>query len=74
MTSVADLIDLWPIKKVLAVDLGVQSSHIRMMQHRGAIAVRYYQRMVASARRLGIPGVSIETIVDAHTPQGYKTP
>jgi hypothetical protein len=62
MTSVKDLLELWPSTARLARDTGIDAAAIRMWKHRGKIPAEHFASLVQSARRFGISGITYEAL------------
>lgn len=66
MTTVADIINLWPSPADFAVDLGLTSAvHARTMRLRGSIPRWYWPTVVEAAKRRGIK-ISVFDLQQAH--------
>jgi hypothetical protein len=73
IASVKDIISLWPSAEVFSDDLGLKyRSHGRLMKRRDSIPVGYWDLVVSAAKRRGIDGVTLTTLVRAHARKTAK--
>lgn len=71
--KVVELLNRWPTGTVLAADLGLRSrTHVACFKIRGRIPRAYWHDLVASARKHGIPGVSIDLLKEMHANIGQR--
>lgn len=56
LTSIADLINLWPEPRVanFAKDIQVTTEHAAAMKRRNSVPARHWETLVANAERRGI--------------------
>ncbi len=59
ISTVSDLIELWPSAEVFADDIGLKwRSHARVMKFRGKLPQSHWDATVLAATRRGIPGIN----------------
>lgn len=66
ISSVKELVERWPSLSEFADDLGVPYDTAKGMRRRGAIDSSYWTRVVASASRRGLAGVTYERLAILH--------
>lgn len=66
VTSLPDLIELWPKPKVanFARDLGITVEHAAAMKRRKSIPAAHWRAVVAGAEARGIEGVTLDLLAD----------
>ncbi len=70
MTTVRDIIDLWPSAERFSEDIGLRfPSHGRVMKHRGRIPEAHWPRIVEAAKARGIPDLTLDMLAAAHSSQ-----
>lgn len=68
ISTVADVISLWPSAEVFADDLGLKyRSHARVMKVRASIPEKYWPKVVDAAARRGIP-ITKDLLEQVHQP------
>jgi hypothetical protein len=69
MKQISQIFDAWPDPKVanVARDLGITTEHAAQMKARGSIPVRYWPRLVDSAKERGIRGINYDVLVSLHS-------
>lgn len=60
--SFSEMIDKWPTRTALALDLGVTQQAVNAMIIRDSIDGRYWAKMVLSASARGIVGVTLQAL------------
>lgn len=68
ISTVRDLIDIWPSRKDLAGDIGASVARVHKWAQAGAIPARFHQLLLDAAVRRGLP-VTAEIIVRIHAPR-----
>lgn len=66
MKTVSDLIDSFGGNTRFGAVIGKAASTASEMKRRGSIPVEYWPAVVREARRLGIPGVTNDKLVELH--------
>ncbi|MDR6290093.1 hypothetical protein E9232_002614 [Inquilinus ginsengisoli] len=74
ITDFDALFDRWERPARLAADLGISPQHLRMIRVRRSIPVRFWPRLIASAKRRGIAGLSYDLLVRLHVPDEFAGP
>jgi hypothetical protein len=64
MRTHSDIIGRWPSPADFASDLGIESSHARVMKTRASIPPEYWGKVVSAAVRRGIDGLSLELLAE----------
>ncbi|MBX9883849.1 MAG: hypothetical protein K2X68_02635 [Novosphingobium sp.] len=61
------MISTWPSLAKFAADARVSYGAAKKMRARGSIRIKYWPAIIDGACRRGIPGVSSESLMAAHT-------
>ena len=67
--SYIDVIDLWPDRQELADDLGIRYNTLNVMRHRNRIPSQHWRKVVASASKRRIRGVTLELLAELEEAQ-----
>lgn len=62
MSDFRTIINLWPSLGAFADDIGVSYVTAQVAKHRNSVSPAYWQAMVASAKRRGIKGVTLDKL------------
>ncbi|HMG49545.1 MAG TPA: hypothetical protein VK597_03055 [Inquilinus sp.] len=69
-----ELFDCWERPSCLATDLGISRQHLWMIRTRRSIPLRFWPRLISSAERRGIGGLSYDLLVRLHVPDSFADP
>lgn len=68
ISTVRDLIDLWPSRRQLAADVGATEARVHKWAQTGSIPPKYHLSLVEAGRARGLP-VSADLVVRIHAPR-----
>jgi hypothetical protein len=74
METVSDLIEAYGGVAAFARVIGKSSSTASEMKRRGSVPVAYWPKLIASAGRLGIAGITAERLMWLHVPADIPRP
>jgi hypothetical protein len=65
MHTFGTLLDRWPSIPELARDLGMPAPTVHSWKRRNTVHVEHWPALIASARRLGVRGITLESLMRA---------
>jgi hypothetical protein len=66
ITSIKELIGLWPSVADFARDAGVGHGAAQQMRRRGSIAVEHWPAIISAADVRGFPEITVEKLMSLH--------